>query len=60
MDFRDEQVVKKPVDHYSTMDGKKLPKDLTLDKDGPVSQVPFRGDRSEMRASSKLAHLQTQ
>jgi hypothetical protein len=39
------------------MDGKKLPKALTLDMDGPVSQVPFRGDRSEMRTSSKLAHI---
>lgn len=64
-DFRDEQVrrnngskhskhqIEKP--HGSTFDGKTLPSAL-IDF-AAVSHAPIRGDRSEMRASVKLAPL---
>ena len=46
--------------HAATYDGKSLPKDLGIDIDAAASQVPPRGDRSEMRASkNQLDYLQT-
>ena len=60
-DFKEEQVIKPPSDkpHGSTFDGRVLPANL-IDF-AAVSHAPnIHGERSEMRGSVKLEHLNTQ